>query len=333
MAASVEHSVRAVLRMALITLLMAAAAAATAVIPTPIAATRSRIKFAPAGPGSGEVLLSPPMRGNLAHAHVNSKHNQPRLVGSNPHQGIDLDTGANGQFVYAPCRARVVEIRTGGAGNRILILQLDFDEDGAYDNLYMTYMHLAVYLCDEGTVVDRETAVAISGSTGALGPHLHFELNTMYDYTATGEGTVWASVPAHPYYRHAAGWNYGKDLDFITDVRWSAGSIVFATIYAHDENGHHPVPEGFVAVFCKQEEDKYWRGPLEMRKQADEFSFDFAAAGFAPGSNIRWFIRARRADTVPDYNWSFYPPKYYRPPPRPEQTDLGYAAIRSRLSS
>lgn len=309
-------------------------AAILLLLPTAAAPEQPRIRFAGSGPGAGFAVFAPPLRGIYRYANVNSKYNQPRSVrgGSNPHQGIDLDTGGKGEAIYPPTRGKVVRLFTGSGGNRIMVIQLDWNRDGLPDNLYVTYMHISRSLVRIGDAVDENTAVALSGGSGGYDPHLHFELNTDFNYAGTGEGLHWTSLPAYPYYRGIRHWNHGRDLDFISDVRWEANRILSAVVYASDEHGYHPAQEGDVRLYCRLTGTSEWSGPFTLTKKGDVFSFDLASLSLPREASLDFFLQAKRDDVRPDYNAAFYPPKYYRPPLPPKTTGVEYEyfSIRAR---
>jgi murein DD-endopeptidase MepM/ murein hydrolase activator NlpD len=293
----------------------------------------TRIKFAGSGPGAGFAFFAPPLRGVYRYANVNSKYNQPRSVrgGSNPHQGIDLDTGGKGETVYPPTRGKVVRLYTGTGGNRIMVIQLDWNRDGSPDNLYVTYMHLSRSFVKVGDIVDKNTAVALSGGSGGYDPHLHFEFNTDFDYAGTDEGVHWASLPAYPYYRGIRHWNHGRDLDFITDVSWRENRYLSAVVYANDEYGYHSVREGDVLLYYRRTGTPDWSGPLLLTKKGDIFSFDLASLALPREASIDFLLQARRDDIRPFYNAAFYPPKYYRPPPPSGAPGIEYEYFSIRV--
>jgi|GEM_PF-5446102 len=302
-------------------------------LPVAAAPEQTRIKFAGSGPGAGFAAFAPPLRGVYRYANVNSKYNQPRSVrgGSNPHQGIDLDTGGKGETIYPPTRGKVVRLFIGSSGNRIMVLQLDWNRDGSLDNLYATYMHLSRSLVATGDVVDENTAVALSGGSGGYDPHLHFEINTDFAYTSTGEGVHWTSLPAYPYYRGIRQWNHGRDLDFISDVRWENNRYLSAVVYANDEYGYHPVTANEVRLYYRLTGTPDWSGPLTLTKKGDVFSFDLAELSLPHQTSIDFFLQAGRDDTRPSYNAAFYPPKYYRPPQPPGPEDIAYEYFSIRI--
>ncbi len=202
---------------------------------------------------------------------------------------------------------------------------MDWNRDGQYDNLFVTYMHCSYFLVPEGAKVDANTAVALSGGSGGYAPHLHWEINTEADFSATGEGIVRVSLPAYPYYRGIRHWNGGRDLDFISDVRWTDNRILSAVVYANDEDGYHPVQAGSVNLFYRTEAGAAWQGPEAMDKAGDRFTFALSRLPLPGGGYLEFFLRARRDDLRPSYNYAFFPPKYYRPSQPDGRSDRYFA--------
>ena len=83
----------------------------------------------------------------------------------------------NGIDIAAPTGTPVKPVATGivifsgqrnGYGNTVIV--------DHQDGMQTIYAHHSANLVAEGTVVDRSTVIALSGSTGrSTGPHLHFE--------------------------------------------------------------------------------------------------------------------------------------------------------------
>lgn len=72
-------------------------------------------------------------------ARVNSKNNQPRSSGTNPHRGTDLQAAA-GTKVYPILPGKVVHVNhtiTSQLGS--VTLNHDIDGNGTYDNYYVKF--------------------------------------------------------------------------------------------------------------------------------------------------------------------------------------------------
>src|SRR5213594_4078754 len=88
-----------------------------------------KIVFSSTGPGANQVVLRSPFHKSDTtddYTQVNSKYNQPRSIGTNPHQGLDL-FAPKPRLVYPPAKGKVVEVN---GKNGVLIIQLDWNDDG-----------------------------------------------------------------------------------------------------------------------------------------------------------------------------------------------------------
>jgi murein DD-endopeptidase MepM/ murein hydrolase activator NlpD len=93
----------------------------------------------------------------------------PIKGGHEQHDGIDLAV-KRGTRVFAIAPGKVIETGWhGGLGNVVVVRHDDGSES--------TYAHNSLVLVSPGDSVTRDTALALSGSTGfATGPHLHLEV-------------------------------------------------------------------------------------------------------------------------------------------------------------
>lgn len=80
--------------------------------------------------------------GNDDYVAVNSKTNQPRTSGTNPHGGTDLSM-SQGRAVYATYYGKIIAIKNDSStmSNQLgrCLLQLDINNDKVLDNYYITF--------------------------------------------------------------------------------------------------------------------------------------------------------------------------------------------------
>ena len=83
--------------------------------------------------------------GNDDYVAVNSKTNQPRTSGTNPHGGTDLSM-SQGRAVYATYYGKIIAIKNDSStmSNQLgrCLLQLDINNDKVLDNYYITFLHI-----------------------------------------------------------------------------------------------------------------------------------------------------------------------------------------------
>ena len=119
-------------------------------------------------------------------------------MGVLPHQGVDLaaDSGTN---IFAVCSG-VIAIATdsGKAYGKIIVLEVNIDDlpekQKTYalknitksNSIYFFYAHLSTIDVEKGDIVDANTVLGKTGSTGnaegmttiSKGGHLHFEVRS-----------------------------------------------------------------------------------------------------------------------------------------------------------
>lgn len=270
------------------------------------------LDFEDVADGAGSVQFYPPTYSPTDHP-VTSAYNQPRNIGTNPHQGVDLGTPYG-----TASRALYNGWITYKSGYTLRFL-CDINGNGtADDNVYVTYYHLSGFSSHSTwTYITAGTTICYSGDEGgAYAPHLHFgaQKNFSGDYR-------W--VRNEPYYRTWSYYNYGKDLDFIKMVTWSNNTAA-ATIYAMSGGYKKDVTAGYVRVYHRLYGSSYWYYS-NMTKSGDLFSYNMRNS-YASGSKIDWMIRAERTDLGTGYyRWAFQKPLYAYPNEDPNAVSQKYA--------
>lgn len=112
--------------------------------------------------------MRPNFRSPLITAYVSSGWVDPRPYRNGLHEGIDL-RAAIGTPVYATASGEVVNAKaagTGFGGNSLRILHAD--------GWMSYYAHLSELFVERGDTVNVGQVIALSGDSGAGGPHLHY---------------------------------------------------------------------------------------------------------------------------------------------------------------
>ncbi|MDQ7795006.1 MAG: M23 family metallopeptidase [bacterium] len=237
---------------------------------------------------------------------VTSKWNQPRGVGTNPHQGIDVGVD-EGTEVYAVWDGWLTHYGDG------VILQLDVNP-----TYYVRYYHMAER--GDPKRYKRGEPIGTSGTT-EYGAHLHFG------------GTTDASTSPKWYrnevnYRWNGGWNKGRDVDSYSNVEWNDSRLAKITAYFLDENGLHIPAE--VRIFHRPAGTSTWtNGGLMTHQGNHDYVYDFAGR-YASGTAIDWLVRIQRSNLTV-YSWCWAPSQYERPREDPNSVTLAYPHYRNTL--
>ena len=272
------------------------------------------IVFGDAGPSAGSVTFSKPT-GSALYA-VSSKFNQPRSEGTNPHRGVDLGCGI-GTPIY-PVYAGWITYQS----TYTIEMRLDINNNGVKDdNLYCSYYHLSAnnYYAT-GTYVTTANKIGLSGDQdGQYAAHLHFGLGQ--DSGTDGAPDIW--IRNEPYYRGSSNWNYGKDLDFISLVKWLTNNTLELTAYGMSSGYKMDIAAGDVICYHRLSTGSAWTAST-MTKSGDVFTYNLRNS-YAAGSSIHYMARATRTDlSTSYYRVAFQKPKFAQPDPNPNATAYKY---------
>lgn len=253
-------------------------------------------------------------------ARVNSKNNQPRAEGTNPHQGTDLQGGADTK-VYPILPGKVVHVNhTLSSQLGSVTLNHDINGVGIYDNVYVRYLHIDPN-GDATTGIKVNDTFNTTQSIGTIDtfkkftPHLHFQRT---DITNT------YSYKLYNFYRYVTEWFNGSHLDFITgDEVYSSSNMLYVNAYAATDNSINVYAVTGIDFYYKIGTSGTWT------KSSTGFTLDNSytnrwkinlktASGGATGNTIYYYIVANRANdpTFPgSYKSSFFPQYYTQPTP------------------
>lgn len=289
----------------------------------------SDIVFSGPGVGTFRTDLSTPLRGTYKFSIITCKFNQPRqlsdVVYSNPHRGVDQNTGGGLNLtIYPVTKGKVAAMdNTQPSGSKWLRLQLDIDRNGTYENVYFEYQHLHSISVSSDQVVDYDTVLGLTGSD-----HLDWRFQTV-------SGTL-RSMPAFPYMINIVNqeWNGGLDLDFIVFGGFYQ-NVVYYYIYVRSDANMFEVPVNKVALFYRKNSvGGAWTAAPQMTKTgAYTFSSNIKSiTGWPAGTKVDLLIRAERVDqNATNYRLGWYVPKYNQPPSDPNASGYTHSFITVTL--
>ena len=233
-------------------------------------------------------------------ASVNSKWNQPRSTGTNPHNGVDLQAALNTN-VYAPYAGWTTGIAVAGSYDVEMLVDANNNrvkDDGDYR---IRFYHLNSREPNgyktQGALIGKSGNQSFSGQVPA---HLHFGI------CSTEGGLKWLRNEVN--YRHLAttNWGSGRDLDIYAQVRWNnnAPSII---AYVMDDGSKVPLKS--VEMYYRTTPTGRWTEGGTMTKSGDTYSYDFGSR-FPSGTTVYWMVRLTRTNVA---QRAFCPAKYYQP--------------------
>lgn len=248
--------------------------------------------------------------------HINSAWNQPRSVGTNPHNGTDLNMSV-GTNVYSAFSGNVSAKGT------------DWIQIRHVNGYYMVYKHInPSSSLVVGSAVGTNTVIGtIQNISGA---HLHFGLNT--NTSTNYNNLIWASN-SRPYSHVSSGnWYNGRGLDFVKSHSVSGGTItVYA--YASDDANANIIPTK-VSLYHRKSGTTAWSSSVNMTRSqiGNEYRYqsNFAALGYRNNDRVDFLIVAYRSG-MSNNNWAFYPAYYAAPAETPNSSSVFYTVFLTGL--
>lgn len=239
---------------------------------------------------------------------VNSKWNQPRSTGTNPHNGVDLQATLNTN-IYAPYDGWLTAINVTGSYDIDFLVDANnnnVQDDGDY--------HIRFYHMNSREPVGKKSKGALigkSGNQGGVPAHLHFGI------CSVSGGLKWLRNEVN--YRHlsSTNWNSGKHLDAYAQVQWNSNT---ASITAYIMNDG--VKEYFseVRIYYRTTTSGTWTDGGAITRSGDIYSYNFT--GKVPsGTSVQWMMRIQRSGVS---QAAFCPAKFFKPDNNPNSSSYAY---------
>ena len=245
---------------------------------------------------------------------VNSKWNQPRSEGTNPHCGVDI---------LAPYGSVLKSVWAGwttNVGSYTIQQNIDINNDGVKNDstYYCYYYHLSSR--KPAGYYSKGVQIGNTGNEGGtMGSHLHFGgLNST---------STWCRNETN--YRWTTNWNGGKDVDAFSNVQWNNPSCQI-NAYFKDEGGIYTPEE--VRIFHRKHGTSTWTdGGLMTNAGSYNFTYNFSGK-YLSGTSIDWLVRMKRSGLGTIYSYCFAPAKYSQPDPNPNASTYSYAYYQNTLN-
>ncbi|AIQ57668.1 M23 family metallopeptidase [Paenibacillus borealis] len=246
---------------------------------------------------------------------VNSKWNQPRSSGTNPHNGVDLNAPLNTN-VYAPYDGWSTGISVTGS------YDIDFLVDANNNNLQDDGdYHIRFYHMNSREAAGKKSKGALigkSGNQGTTAAHLHFGI------CSTSSGLVWLRNEVN--YRHlsSTNWNSGKHLDAYAQVTWSSNTASF-TSYIMNDGAKEYFSE--VRMYYRTTSGSWTDGGV-IPRSGDTYNYNFTGK-VSSGTSVQWMIRIMRSGVS---QAAFGPAKFYQPDNNPNASSYTYGYWTNTVS-
>lgn len=228
---------------------------------------------------------------------VNSKWNQPRSTGSNPHNGVDLQASLNTN-VYAPYAGWATGINVTGPYDVQFLVDANknrVQDDGDY---YIRFYHMNAR---EGNGYKTQgQLIGKSGNQGGVPAHLHFGI------CSVNSGLKWLRNEVNYRYLTSSHWASGQDLDIYSQVRWNNNTPSIIA-YIRDDGAKKSLSE--VRMYYRTTTSGAWTDGGVMTKSGDTYTYNFNGK-FSTGTTVYWMVRLTRSGVS---QTAFCPAKYYQP--------------------
>lgn len=249
---------------------------------------------------------------------VNSKWNQPRSSGSNPHNGVDLQASLN-TSVYAPYDGWSTAIAV--VGNYDIDFLVDANNNNIQDD---GDYHIRFYHLNGREPTGKKLKGALIGQSGNQGPigtpaHLHFGI------CSTSSGLIWLRNEVNYRYLSSTNWNSGKDLDAYAQVQWNSNT---ASITAYIMNNGNKEPFSEVRMYYRTTTGGPWTDGGAITRSGDVYNYNFS--GKVPsGTSVQWMMRILRSG---ESQAAFCPAKFYQPDSNPNASTYAYGYWTNTVS-
>ncbi|WP_028307713.1 M23 family metallopeptidase [Desulfitibacter alkalitolerans] len=266
-------------------------------------------KFKYTGPYYGSYTLYAPFRtsgGANDYNTITSKYNNPRRATSS-HGGVDFQAQL-ARDVYSIARGivrSVNDIIDSKPFGYYVVVQLDINGNGSYDNVYARYVHLSRIDVNVGDIVWTTTRLGRSGNTGAD------------SYNQSPSSSALRSLPWEKYYSNIAAWKYGQELDFISDY-YNSGRTFYVACYGKSGSTKIAAQEVVMYVRLHNSSNDFTMYNM-VHLGSDKYSVTIPTGDFPNGTRVEFFFRGR-PNTTTTYHHGFYPAKFASPPIPPDKT-------------
>ena len=208
---------------------------------------------------------------------ISSKWFQPRITGSNPHEGFDVPGSV------------ASDIRAVGDGTVRYLDDMYFTIELTLSNtsggpIKIRYLHCARYMSvNSNSYVTKGTIIGKMGKEGTSAIHLHMDIRNM-----SGE-----SISPFRYYKDNWYFNGGRDLAFYYDPSWSGSTFWVGTYTMDDSNGYKMEAVEEIRFYYRTVGSSTWQDGGLMYYHGDN-SWYKSGIPIQNGTSIQVTIRIKR---------------------------------------
>lgn len=252
--------------------------------------------------------------GSQSYLTVSSKLGEPRAVASNntsPHTGVDL---------AAPDGTRVIAVQAGTATPQRDSFNTLVLSNGKAGVPYCHYEHMYSRFVKTGSCAKGDL-LGYTSNTGSGQYHLHFGA---YD-TSTLTGR--RAYRTETFYRNAAAWNYGRDLDVFSNSQWNVGNVAKITVVFTGANRANTEVPAEVRIYYRSGTQTWTNGGVMTRGSNFTYSYKLPSSKYPSGTTVQWMVRIKRNIRSVSYPYTWAPAKYYRPSTNPNSNAYTYACF------
>ncbi|NSW92117.1 MAG: M23 family metallopeptidase, partial [Firmicutes bacterium] len=235
--------------------------------------------------------LAIPEKGRSTWPAVNSKWNQPRSEGTNPHKGLDLDI-RTGKTIVPMLNGVVFYVQKNAGDNNYVAVQYDLhgsNHSGSAD-MIVYYFHINPKdgLTQGASVTAGQTEL---GTVNSLN-HLHISMRDFSDL----------DLPQYYFFKDAPGMDAGYRVDLVHGPQYSGRTVTFRG-YVYDQGGSAPLQ----SVYINYVDDNNRSRRAQMTRSGDYYSYTFPS-DFS-GCPVAYYLELYRSGLP--YDMKAFSPAYY----------------------
>ncbi|WP_144942054.1 M23 family metallopeptidase [Paenibacillus sp. 32O-W] len=261
-----------------------------------------------------------PLHIGFQNEQVTGVYNEPRS--GEFHRGVDYstynpNTGNYNREVYPIANGEVYGFNNG-SGNRYIILKHNYNGT----TWYSIYMHLSSVSVTSGTVTTN-TQIGVSGSTGGVAPHLHWEVNTVSEDTLK---STRVTVDPYPYLQNqynVSQWTTDHSAVNFVNYFKSSGTLQ-ATIYGI-YNQSRSGPSSTPKAYWRYNGESTWRVANGVHQGS--YVYDFSIPANTSKSYVEYiiYVKGKWFNNINEYDthWNaVYNDASENPGTWPSSTDI-----------
>ena len=250
------------------------------------------------------------------YSQVNSKWNQPRGMGTSPHQGVDL-SASTGTKLYAVYSGYVEHSSYGGTADiRFRVTASGTSTKGAND-YFVYYSHNNTRKAEGFYAKGAE--IGTSGSNGATAAHLHFGNRLIDD-------VKWVRNEIN--YRWQTSWDEGRRLDSYSWATWTSNKAGITAYFADETSTNIAAAE--VRIYYRAAGTSAYTDGGTMTKSGDKYTYNFAGK-YTAGTTVQWLVRIQRPG-LSVYSYAWAPAKFIEPAANPNSSSYVYAYYSNTIT-